>query len=415
MLKMFCKFTPFVLFVTLLFAWNLQGAPDNKNKKLDRLLYGGPKNFRKDKWPKCFFQRKYPTELIYYKKNGEVKFFGKDVSEVILTFTESGDFQRADILLDYAGQDGYPQRLPNLKNRISNSLTRFLKNEPECIQKDFIGDRTIHYECWKGPHSRIYLYYHWKNGKGRANISFVAMRIEPLKIPKQDPLAWYQPKKTTLDFSINTATHKLLKAPMRLQLHGLGACWFTTYTRIAISAGSEIPSIVLAVVMGGRLGERYYDAWRQLGMMRNEVKFNSHKAVAQNGVRFIYDYNATAKRMKKKTIPVKKNRNGRIEFQRLLKPLDNSVVQNVNKDYFGDKYQRFCEIIKTHIDKGVPVRWSADLFQGGGSHALLIVGYDTKNDIIYFSNHWDINKELEKTSFAGAFAITTDLQTLLLL
>lgn len=402
-------FAVFVLFFIALLLW---GQGEKQNKKLDRLLYGGVKNFQKHKWPECFIQGRFETEkFCYYSK--EVTFMGNPVKEVIITFDDFDEFKRADILLDYAGGDGYPFRIPDLQDRVSSFITRFTKKEPEYIRKNFIGNRKIIFECWEAWHCRIYLYYHWKNGKGRSNISFVALRIEPKKEPKRDPLEWYQPKGKKLNFTVNTPSKKILKAPMRRQLTELGACWFTTYTRIAKSYGSEIPSIVLAVVMGGTLGDRYYDAWKQLGMMRNEIKLNSHKNVAANAIRFMNDYNSTAKRMRKSPIPVKIKRNGKRDFDRLKGELDPNVIKRVNTRYFGEKYSQFRDIITSHIDQGIPVRWSADLEQEGGAHAMLIVGYDLQRDIIYYSNHWNEKKELEKATFPGAFVMTTDLQTLL--
>jgi hypothetical protein len=79
-------------------------------------------------------------------------------------------------------------------------------------------------------------------------------------------------------------------------------------------------------------------------------------------------------------------------------------------------------IVRTNIDKGVPVMWALQLGlfpengeeakQSGGGHMRLIIGYNTKKNEIIFSDSWGDGHEMKRMAAPDASAATMGLYLL---
>lgn len=383
-LKIFLSYFVYFFIYSQVYA-NGIFANSEQSFNLEYLLTENIENFKKSQWPRNFHQGLYSRELICYRK-GYAKFNNRNVKEVILTFSENGDFERADIVLDYLREDGKSSDILKVQAATSSMLTSIFKSYPKKFKKEFYKNRIIYYEYWEGEYCRTYLYY--RRGNSKNNISFVSLRVESLKIPQRNPVQWYTAKNRKLKFAINKPDHKLLKAPMRYQLPGLQGCWFTANSRIATSVGSEIPSLVLATLIGGiGLRDGYHKAWKQIGIQRKILRLNDRKTIVENAANFTEYYNKIAKKMNRRAIKLIYRPDGQVSYANLKTELDNDVLKYVKINCFDEKYRDFRKYIKNAIDKGHPLQWDHRVFLTGG-HAVLIVGYDICKDVIYYSDHW---------------------------
>lgn len=82
-----------------------------------------------------------------------------------------------------------------------------------------------------------------------------------------------------------------------------------------------------------------------------------------------------------------------------------------------DKFER---LIKTHVDKGIPLLWSCVLgvfpepkrtSQTTGGHMRLIIGYNDKTKEIVFSDSWGAGHESKRLPLVDAYCMTTGLAT----
>ena len=84
------------------------------------------------------------------------------------------------------------------------------------------------------------------------------------------------------------------------------------------------------------------------------------------------------------------------------------------------RYKKFMTMVKTRIDQGVPVFWGVTLGifpelglpQADGGHMRLIIGYNTAQNEILYTDSWGAGHELKRMSADRAFAITHDAFTL---
>ena len=82
--------------------------------------------------------------------------------------------------------------------------------------------------------------------------------------------------------------------------------------------------------------------------------------------------------------------------------------------------EKFERLIKTHVDKGIPLLWSCMLgvfpepkinLQTTGGHMRLIIGYNEKTKEILYSDSWGAGHECKRLPLADAYGMTTGLAT----
>jgi len=127
---------------------------------------------------------------------------------------------------------------------------------------------------------------------------------------------------------------------------------------------------------------------------------------------FMRKYNSAAKRLDKEMLDA--------DFIAPLGRLDAEVLREVNGK--GAAFERFLRVVRENIDKGVPVMWALQLGkfpengeaakQLGGGHMRLIIGYNTKENDIIFSDSWGPGHEKKRMAAPDASAATIGLYLL---
>jgi hypothetical protein len=128
---------------------------------------------------------------------------------------------------------------------------------------------------------------------------------------------------------------------------------------------------------------------------------------------FMRKYNVHAKKLGKKVL----DNDNFIYFMGGLNP---DVLRSVNGQ--GPTFDKFMGIVRTNIDKGVPVMWALQLGlfpengekakQAGGGHMRLIIGYNTAKNEIIFSDSWGDGHEMKRMAAPDASAATMGLYLL---
>lgn len=128
---------------------------------------------------------------------------------------------------------------------------------------------------------------------------------------------------------------------------------------------------------------------------------------------FMRKYNSAAKKLDKKLLD---NKN----YIYFVGGLDSDVLREVNGK--GPVFDKFMNIVRTNIDKGVPVMWALQLGkypengekarQSGGGHMRLIIGYNTTKNEIIFSDSWGAGHEKKRMAAPDASAATMGLYLL---
>lgn len=128
---------------------------------------------------------------------------------------------------------------------------------------------------------------------------------------------------------------------------------------------------------------------------------------------FLAKYNRAAKKLGKRVLDT----DNYIYFMGGLNP---EVLREVNGT--GQPFDKFMKIVRENIDKGVPVMWGLQLGlfpengqkarQAGGGHMRLIIGYNTAQNEIIFSDSWGAGHEKKRMAAPDASAATMGLYLL---
>ena len=101
----------------------------------------------------------------------------------------------------------------------------------------------------------------------------------------------------------------------------------------------------------------------------------------------------------------------KVRFKPLLEkyPMEPTDAKEARPD-------RFLKMLQDHIDRGVPLLWALQLgnfpeepdngAQSGGGHMRLIIGYNTKQDQLLFSDSWGAGHELKRMNMSDAIKAT---------
>ncbi|MFC4993153.1 C39 family peptidase [Rubritalea tangerina] len=103
------------------------------------------------------------------------------------------------------------------------------------------------------------------------------------------------------------------------------------------------------------------------------------------------------------------------QMERFRAQCDPKIYREVMMD--KSSYKRFYSKVKEYIDQGIPLAWTLKLGmfpepgipQAGGGHMRLIIGYNTKDNAIIYSDSWGAGHEKKYMDAGAAFCMTSCL------
>jgi len=133
-------------------------------------------------------------------------------------------------------------------------------------------------------------------------------------------------------------------------------------------------------------------------------------------IKLMESYNRQAKRADKSPVAAP---GAVFDLKEVYAQMDPDVLRATRTRSKGE-LTRFMGLVKSNVDKGVPLLWSVMLGvipepmvpQSAGGHMRLIIGYNEKTEELLYSDSWGMGHELKKMPVADAWSITTGLSTL---
>ena len=200
-----------------------------------------------------------------------------------------------------------------------------------------------------------------------------------------------------------------------------GYCVVATTERVMRYYGTAVDANELAQIAntstdGGTSSEGMREALRKLAA-RLRVRVRSVEDFTVSDLtRLISDYNRAAKRSGAPEIP---DQGRLIDVGGMYRAMRTDVLKEVRTKNKAD-LGRFQRTVQARIDEGVPLLWCVQLglipepglAQAGGGHMRLIIGYNSKNQEILYSDSWGAGHELKRMPAADAWTITTQLMTI---
>jgi hypothetical protein len=181
--------------------------------------------------------------------------------------------------------------------------------------------------------------------------------------------------------------------------------------------GSEIEPQMAAQMTAPKEGRELPLVGEKLGFRVKAFEFESEKNACHSAVHVLLAYNDLAASHHVPRIEYKETSTSILFYEAFTK-MEPHVFKAIPLDKQGhEKYEEFRKVILSYIDRSIPLswtvtRWSSKDGKGGGRHRRMIVGYDAKRELVYFSDPWGFQKEKEIMPMRAAFAMTIWMQAI---
>ncbi len=163
----------------------------------------------------------------------------------------------------------------------------------------------------------------------------------------------------------------------------------------------------------GTSPERMIEA---LGTVASKVKLRPQTLIEWDTAKFIREvenYNRAAAKMKLQTYNLR-----RFSFEEYYSTVDPDLFREIRTK--GTVYRSFQSSVARSIDQGIPLLWGLelgvypepDIPQARGGHMRLIIGYNSRNQEVIYSDSWGEGHAKKKMPMGDAYSVTNGLYTL---
>jgi hypothetical protein len=207
----------------------------------------------------------------------------------------------------------------------------------------------------------------------------------------------------------------LIDMPMVHQ-GGQGYCVPATEERLAKYYGSSLNQHVFAqAYITGKGKTKQKKAFEETIGLHEMTLYNNSDFSGETNVRKIFEmYNAEAVKARVQGLNpddfIKKtNGKAKFHYKTILLAMDQKLYLKAKSNDSGGM-AKFKDVIISNIDRGIPLIWrvKTGLFgkhrKGIGKHRRLIVGYNSRENVIIYSDSWGARHEHKKTSWEKAWA-----------
>jgi hypothetical protein len=359
-----------------------------------------------------FRQGMCKTELMYANRGDDAfKFLGLPIEECVIRL-DGNKLKNLYLLLRYAKDAHEAGKIKAAHSAAKDALSILCGEPGKPHEFSWTKDQKISIWRWKTPAARIYLY----TNEGLPH-GYVSVLIERGDLPERNMEERLRVSAKDLPEKIVDGSSVWLAVPMRHQLREIGACWSATLARQLAYLGSEIEPQMAAQMTVPHEEAQLRSLGPRLGFYAKVYEFFNEQDACRNSVNLLMRYNQAASAHNAPPIKYKETETS-IVFAEGFTLMDNSLLKTIPLDKQDhEKYAQFRKIVTTFIDQSVPLswtvtRWSSKNGKDSGRHRRMIVGYDAKRDLLYFSDPWGFNTEKESMPMRAAFSMTIWLQAI---
>ncbi|MDD3118212.1 MAG: hypothetical protein PHQ27_03455 [Victivallales bacterium] len=430
----------------LILSWSgnvLWGAVEEKNvRELDSyfatpetLWQLTPGELRQKHWFAWNSNRK--TQLRYAANESSIRteLWGCKIVEGLISFRDDRAVEAAMLFLS-RGDSGFIDRKTffDVLDRVRTAVVeRWGKAPAEEIRRLEAG-KKMHLLHWKGAQDEVRLVWSYTGrDSSRKEDSFYGEYVKltitatDKSSPTASPAAVPADKDLRLNLKKSSDGDVVIENIPMVDQGRKGYCVVATAERVLRYYGERIDQHVLAQVSDTSCYGTQLDKMQE-GMDRLEKRFHfNHRSLylqkppGSNILKKIYQaYNDIARKNKK-------TRYSYTEFCRLLMEIDNMSSKNMPLDYEvfmavkkkvrRSDYRNFLRDVRKYVDQGIPCVWSVmlglvpeeNLPQAFGGHQRLIIGYNLRRNLIYYSDSWGRGHEKKSMTMDEAWTITLAL------
>jgi hypothetical protein len=357
-------------------------------------------------------QGMYKAELMYANRGDNAfEFLGVPIEECVVRLHE-GKLKNFYVLLHYTKDAREAKNIRAECLKAKAALSEICRESGRSHEFSWPSREKIAIWAWKTPAARVRLY----TNEGLP-FGYVSALVERGDLPDRDMEERLRVSGNHLPEKIVDGGGVCLAVPMRHQLRGIGACWSSTLSRQLAYLGSEIEPQMAAQMTAPKEERELPLVGEKLGFRVKAFKFEGEKNACHNAVHVLLAYNDLAASHHVPRIEYKETSTSILFYEAFTK-MEPRVFTAIPLDKRGhEKYAEFRKVISAYIDHSIPLswtvtRWSSKDGKGGGRHRRMIVGYDAKRELVYFSDPWGFQKEKEIMPMRAAFAMTLWMQAI---
>ncbi len=388
----------FPLLLLLLFM-----LPCLSASELDFLLedaHPGDKRLPRDSFVQC----RYPGEKICYAKG--VRLLGQTIQEAALRFSREGTLTYGHLLLDLA-LPNKPNSTAATRDALCNRLMKRLGRPVRNFAFTFPNKRKIDIVAWETTAFRLYLLSKVKLDKGN-DAAFVALRWEAATTKRQSPAQWFRVSSIRAECRRSSYGQRQLLIPMRSQYPDSGGCWFTTISRQLLHLGSTLEPVYVLVAFGSGEAKAAQEIGKLLGFHYQDIPVQGKGESNKRSLDAIQRYNALAQRKGLRKIKLAKDKDGIFSWGDELDKVDRMLWKSACPE--SKEFRNFRSTVISSLNQGVPVGWTVARHSGRGKHRRLLIGYDTRQEIFFYSDSWGPKHDFKSIPMTAAFCETVWLQ-----
>jgi hypothetical protein len=285
-----------------------------------------------------------------------------------------------------------------------------------------------------GPH-RLDLIWSYTPRRNQApfRAEYIRLTITPYD-PANPPRAGFRDSATSQP--TKTLTLRDIQARVRREPNGdvlitgvpmvdqgqKGYCGVAVMERMLRYFGRPVDEHELAQMAntGSKEGTSIQGMFSALRQMSGELGMEvvvQEKTDVNDFLKLMTDYNQAARQAKHPTLDIPTR--GSIDLGQVYRDMDADLLRTARTKREA-RMQQFKSTIVKYIEKGCPLAWAVmlgkvretpELPQIGGGHMRLIIGLNSRQNEVLYSDSWGAGHELKRMSLADAWTITMEMYT----
>ena len=365
-----------------------------------------------------------------YRNSPALTFFDLKTWEVNVRF-KNDTINSIDISIYNRGDAGAisEENFEKLLKKVDNTINNWLGTDPKTLPKQRLPKNKgyIQKKIWVKNELVIIMKWSLSKIKKSRDEKPEFLNINCKKFdPKADPRKNVSKKTATKKDKIKNIKNNIKKGddgsvyidniPM-VDQGAKGYCAVAVTERVLRYYGQEIDQHMMAQIAdtgksGGTNTGNMMEMLKKMGV-KFRVKVKVHQK-AMNSLELMRDMDKYNKVRKKHKLAKITPYNGFLENYQQVKG-DMKTYKEYKCKKMKSKYKKFKKAIIKSIQQGIPLIWGVQLGlvqegnlpQSMGGHLRMIIGYNSKENEIIFSDTWGAGHELKKMDWDDAWCITT--------
>ena len=375
-------------------------------------------------------------EVAVVNKSSTLTFLGMPITEARMQFNQSR-LSLVTLFLYSRGDDGdlSKKQFMSRLHKIQSSISGWAKVRPQIVKNQLktMGVKRKA-QTWALSPYLIQLTWSYSTKNEFGSFAFRAEYIKwECKLANKTPIQSHRPLRRKSS-SGREVSIQHLQSRIKRKVNGdvfiegipmvdqgeKGYCAVASAERVLRHYGiqvdqHEVAQLASSSALKGTDPSNMINALKRVGVKLGCVIKVHKRYDAKDFLKMLKQYNKLARKRKKPEVPLY----GVMHIAQVYSYMDMEILKSVQmKNRL--KYHSFSKAIQESVNSGIPLAWSVIVglikedpeIKGIGGHMRLIIGYNTEEEAVLYSDSWGPGHELKRMALDDAWTITKGLHTI---